>query len=78
MVQLQSSDDSEHVATYRVDARLLDSSTRMPESELEHDLHEAVSRNVDHLHTSKFRIMRIEPVRTDDGTVTYYDVSIKP
>ena len=58
--------------------RLLDSAVRMPESELEHYLHEAVRKNVDDLHASNFRIMRIEPIRRDDGTVEYYDVSIKP
>jgi hypothetical protein len=78
MVQLQTADPAAHLATYRVDARLLDSTIRMPVSELEHDLHEAVRKNVEDLHTSNFRIMRIEPVRNGDGTVEYYDVSIKP
>lgn len=77
MVQLQAADPASLVATYRVDARLL-ANVRMPESELEHDLHEAVQKNVQNLHTSRFRILRIEPVRRDDGTVAYYDVSIKP
>ena len=49
-----------------------------PESALEHDLHEAVSKNVETLHSSSFQIVRIEPIRGDDGTVAYYDVSIKP
>ncbi len=78
MVQLQGADASGLVATYRVDARLLASSIHMPESELEHDLHEAVQKNVEALHKSRFQILRIEPVHRDDGTVAYYDVSIKP
>jgi hypothetical protein len=78
MVTLQTTDPAGRVTTYRVDARLLDSAVRMPESELEHGLHEAVRKNVDDLHASSFRIMRIEPIRRDDGTVEYYDVSIKP
>jgi hypothetical protein len=78
MVQLQHSDAAGIVETYRVDARILASSIRMPESELEHDLHEAVQKNVQALNKTRFQILRIEPIHRDDGTVAYYDVSIKP
>ncbi len=78
MVQLKDSDPSGSVETFRVDARLLSSSNRPPESELEHQLHEAVSKNVKDLHRNDFQILRIEPIHADDGTVAYYDVSIKP
>jgi hypothetical protein len=64
------------IATYRVDARLLASPMRTPE--LEHDLHEAVRRNVEDLHHGRFEILRIEPIRGEGGTVVYYDVSVKP
>lgn len=64
------------VATYRVDARLVASPSSTPE--LEHDLHETVRKNVQNLHDGRFEIVRIEPVRGDDGNVAYYDVSIKP
>jgi hypothetical protein len=64
------------IATYRVDARLLASPIRTPE--LEHDLHEAVQKNVQDLHQGRFEILRIEPIRGEGGTVVYYDVSIKP
>ena len=64
------------IATYRVDARLLASPIRTPE--LEHDLHETVQKNVEDLHQGRFEILRIEPIRGEDGTVAYYDVSIKP
>ena len=64
------------VATYRVDARLLASPIRTPE--LEHDIHEAVQRNVQDLHHGRFEILRIEPIRGEGGTVAYYDVSVKP
>jgi hypothetical protein len=76
--QLKSADPSGSVETFRVDARLLAPSIRAPESELEHQLHEAVSKNVQNLHRNDFQILRIEPVHADDGTVAYYDVSIKP
>lgn len=76
MVQLKESDPSGKMETFRVDARLL--ASRAPESELEHQLHEAVSKNVQDLRGNDFQILRIEPVHADDGTVAYYDVSIKP
>jgi hypothetical protein len=77
MVQLTGSDSGGGTETYRVDARLLQLPT--PESQLEHDLHEAMRRSVQALHNSNsLEIVRIEPVRGDDGTVTYYDVSIRP
>ncbi len=64
------------IATYRVDARLLASPIRTPE--LEHDLHEAVQKNVADLHHGRFEILHFEPIHGEGGTVAYYDVSIKP
>jgi hypothetical protein len=79
MVQFRGVDSSGEIETYRVDARLLASQIHTPESRLEHDLHDAMHKNVDTLHdTNSFEIVRIEPKRGDDGTVAYYDVSIKP
>jgi hypothetical protein len=78
MVQLRGSDPASGIDTYRVDARLL-SQIHTPESQLEHDLHDAMRKSVENLHdTNSFEIVRIEPIRRDDGTVAYYDVSIKP
>jgi hypothetical protein len=78
MVQLRDANLSGGTRTYRVSAKLLLSSTKIPESELEHELHEAVRQNVEALHKNRFEIVRIEPVRADDGSIAYYDVSIKP
>jgi len=78
MVQLQKDDPAGSSATYRVDARLLSAGMHPPESELEHQLHEALSKNASGLHRNDFEIVRIEPIRGDDGTVAYYDVSVKP
>lgn len=74
-VQLQAIEPGS-VATYRVDARLLASVASTPQ--LEHDLHETVRKNVQDLRDGRFEIVRIEPVRGDDGNVAYYDVSVKP
>ncbi len=78
LVQPRDADVPGDVKTFRVDARLLTSSIPAPESELEHKLHEAVSKNVQDLRRKDFQIVRIEPIHADDGTVAYYDVSIKP
>jgi len=78
MVELRDADPSDGTRTYRVSAKLLLSSAKVPESELEHKLHEAVRQNVETLQKSRFEIVRIEPIRTEDGSITYYDVSIKP
>lgn len=78
LVELRNADPSGGTRTYRVSAKLLLSSAKVPESELEHELHEAVRRNVETLQKSRFEIVRIEPIRADDGSIAYYDVSIKP
>jgi hypothetical protein len=75
-VELLSDDPASRTVTYRVDARLLASPIRTPE--LEHDLHEAVSKNVAGMRGRKFQILRIEPIRGEDGTVVSYDVAIQP
>jgi hypothetical protein len=64
------------IATYRVDARLLAPPSRTPE--LEHLLHETVQKNVRDLNHGHFEILRIEPIRGENGTIAYYDVSVKP
>jgi hypothetical protein len=75
-VELLDGDSASPTKTYRVDARLLASPIRTPE--LEKDIHEAVRKNVGDLQRQTFQIVRIEPVRGEDGTVVYYDVSIRP
>lgn len=78
MVVLRDADPSDGIRIYRVSAKLFVSSGKVPESELEHELHEAVRKNVGTLQKSRFEIVRIEPIRGEDGSVAYYDVSIKP
>jgi hypothetical protein len=78
MVQLRDADVSGGTRTYRVSAKLVTAAARVPESELEHELYEAMRRNIETLQKSRFEILRIEPIRGDDGTILSYDVSIKP
>jgi hypothetical protein len=75
MIQLKSMAAGQ-IATYRVDARLLATPIRTPE--LEHDLHQTVQKNIADFSNGHFEILQIDPVRGADGTVTYYDVSVKP
>ena len=79
LVELRDADVSGGTRTYRVSAKLVPSpAKKVPEPELEHELHEAVRQNVETLQMSRFEIVRIEPIRGDDGAIAYYDVSIKP
>lgn len=61
--------------TYRVDARVLAPPARTPE--LASDLHKALQHSVPDLRGQGFQIIRIEPVRSADGTVTSYEVQVK-
>ena len=78
MVELRDADVSDGTRTYRVSSKLLLVSPKITEPELEHRLHDAVRKNVGTLQKSRFEIVRIEPIRGDDGSIAYYDVSIKP
>src|SRR4029077_6296448 len=56
-VQLRDAGSTGNVQVYRVDARLLTALNSAPEPELEHQLHEAVRKNVASLDESKFEIV---------------------
>src|SRR4029077_1665622 len=75
MVQLRDAGSTGEIQVYRVDARLLTILNHAREPEIEHQLHEAVRKNVATLYQSNFQIVRIDPVRSDGGEITYYDVS---
>jgi hypothetical protein len=76
LIVLESPGGPGATATYRVDARLLASPIRTPE--LEHDLHDAMRKNTESLRHGNFRILRIEPIRGEGDTVSFYDVTIGP
>jgi len=76
LIVLENTNPDGKSQTYRVDARLLASPIRTPE--LEHDLQNAMRKNIDSLQHGGFQILRIEAIRADDGTVAFYDVTIKP
>ncbi len=77
-VQLLSEDASGNHATYRVDARLLPPDKRATKStpELERGTHDILVRTVPALEDRTFQVDRIEFVRSSDGTVLDYDVTV--
>jgi hypothetical protein len=79
VVELGDTDPTDDLETYRVDARLLGSSSAGVESDLEYRLREVVRKNAKHLRNrSGFQIVRIAPVRGHDGAIAFYDVAVKP
>ncbi len=79
-VQFRSQDDSVRTHTYRLDASLLppDKRTRSASPELERETHDILARSVDDLSDESFQVLRIEPVRGDDGSIASYDVTVHP
>jgi len=75
-VQLQQQDADSGVATYRVDFHLLVNPPRT--TELEKRAHDLLEKNVGALRGKTFKVERIEPVPGEDGTVLYYDISVRP
>jgi hypothetical protein len=79
MVELRGTDPADGGEIYRVDARLVSVSDPAIQSDLEHQLYEAVRRNAKRLRNSSgFEIVRVSPVRGHDGAIAFYDVCIKP
>jgi hypothetical protein len=71
-----SDDEAAGTQTYHVDARLL--ASPIPETELEHLLHDAVRKNVPDLKGRTFQIVHFTQILGQNGTVIYYEVSVKP
>ena len=65
--------------TYRVDAKLLAAQKRSAKKtpELERQIHDVLGHNVDDLKGQTFQVVRIVPVREDNGGVASYDVTIR-
>ena len=75
-IQLVDMDPSTNTELFRVDASLLKLPSRT--RELGKETHGLLSRRVTGLQGKMFQIVQIQPVRAEDGTVTGYDVRIKP
>ena len=77
--QVVSQDTSAGTQTYRVDAKLLAPEKRTLKStpELERETHDILGRAVGDLKGHTFQVLGINPVHGDDGSVAYYDVTIR-
>ena len=66
--------------TYRLDAKLLDPQNRAVKKtpELERKTHDILSRDIDDLRGKRFQVVRIVPVRANDGSIQSYDVTLHP
>jgi hypothetical protein len=77
--QVVSQDASAGTQTYRLDAKLLapEKRTAKPTPELERETHDILESAVSDLKGHTFQVLGINPVRADDGSVAYYDVTIR-
>jgi hypothetical protein len=71
-----SDDESAGTETFHVDPLLL--ASPLPKTELEHQLHDAIRKNVPDLQGRSFQIVKSEPVLDKDGHVIYFVVTLKP
>ncbi len=79
MIQLVAQDDAAGTRTYRLSANVLPPNKRAqkPTPELEEETHQILGRTVEDLKGRTFQVRQIEPVHAEDGSIAYYDVSIK-
>lgn len=72
-------DTAAHTATYRLDAKLFapQKIPGKPGPELERQTHEILSKSVGDLKGQIFQVRKISPVRSDDGSLQYYEVEVK-
>jgi hypothetical protein len=79
-VQLISEDFTLKRHVYRLDAQALAPEKRALKAtpELERETHDILGRNVDGLKGHLFQVLSINPVRADDGSVSYYEVTVQP
>src|SRR5580693_10033765 len=75
-----SGDSASHTRVYRLNASALspEKRTAHPTPELERETHDILGRTVDDLKGHTFQVQRIDPVRSGDGPILYYDVTVHP
>jgi hypothetical protein len=74
-VELVAGTDKDSQQTYRIDARVLAPPEQTPA--LQNDLHNALKRALPKLRDGRFSILKIDPVRDEDGNVIAYQVEIR-
>ncbi len=73
-VELVAGTDKDARQTYRIDARILAPPEQTPA--LQSDLHNALKKALPSLRDGRFSILKIDPVRDEDGNVIAYQVEI--
>jgi hypothetical protein len=78
-VQLMSQDSDGRIRVYRIDAQILPPQKRATKAtpELERETHDILGRKVQELQDQTFQLLRIDPVRDTDGSILYYDVTLR-
>jgi hypothetical protein len=78
-VQLLSEDVAAHSRIYRLDAKVLAPEKRRANSspELERETHDILGRKVEDLQDRTFQVLQIDPVSDGDGSVLYYDITLR-
>lgn len=78
-VQMMSEDIATHTRIYRLDAKVLPPEKRRAKSspELERETHDILSRKVEELQDRTFQVIQIDPVSDGDGSVLYYDITLR-
>jgi hypothetical protein len=74
-VELVAGTESDPEQTYRIDARVLAPPEQTPA--LQSDLHNALKKALPKLRDGRFSILKIDPVRDEDGNVIAYQVEIR-
>ena len=74
-VLLQQVDPATGLESYRVEFNLLVPAPRS--TELERRANELLQKDVEAMRGQRFQVVRIEPVRSTDGTVQYYEIWVK-
>jgi hypothetical protein len=74
-VELVAGTEKDSQQTYRIDARVLAPPQQTPA--LQSDLHNALKRALPKLRDGRFSILKIDPVRDEDGNVIAYQVEIR-
>jgi hypothetical protein len=79
-VQFLSQNFAGQTRTYRLDASAFPVAKRASSEtpELERETHDILARTVDDLRDQSFQVISIEAVRSPDGAVESYDVTVHP
>ena len=78
-IEVVSEDAGARTQTFRLDAKILPADKRTPRAtpELERETHDILGRAIEDLKGRRFQVRRIDPVRGEDGSVLYYDVTVQ-